>query len=128
MASQAKTASNVSFRRVLRELTGLEHERGFALPGAFYTDPRWLQVERDELFRSDWFCVGRADEVSRPGDYFCFDQVGEPVLVVHGGDGKIRALANVCRHRGTVVARAAAIARSFSAPTTTGPTTPAGNC
>ena len=116
MASPANLSTTESFRRVLREITALEHERGFALPGAFYTDPDWLQVERDELFLSGWFCVGRVDEVSRPGDYFCFDQVGEPVLVVHGHDGVIRALANVCRHRGTVVAGGSGNCKKFLCP------------
>jgi len=116
MTFKNRNYSDASLRERLRGIVGVEYERGYALPGAFYTDPDWLQVERNELFLRDWFCVGRAEEVSRPGDYFCFDQVGEPILVVHGRDGAIRALANVCRHRGTVVASGSGNCKKFLCP------------
>ena len=116
MTLKGMNSSNSALRERLRGIVGVEYERGYALPGAFYTDPDWLQVERDELFLRDWFCVGRVEEVARPGDYFCFDQVGEPILVVHGHDGVIRALANVCRHRGTVVASGSGNSKKFLCP------------
>ncbi len=103
-------------RDMLRGLRGKPYSRATSLPGSFYTDPDWLQIERDELFASDWFCVGRVEEIARPGDYFTIDQVGEPILVVHGRDGKIRALANVCRHRGTAVASGSGNAKKFLCP------------
>ena len=116
MTLKTRNCSKASLRELLRGIIDVEYERGHALPGAFYTDPDWLQVERDELFLRDWFCVGRAEEIAQAGDYFCFDQVGEPVLVVHGRDGVIRALANVCRHRGTVVASGSGNCRKFLCP------------
>ena len=40
---------------------------------------------------------------AEPGDYLTL-QVGHfPLVVVRGGDGELRALHNVCRHRGSVV-------------------------
>ena len=59
---------------------------------------------------------GRVEEVKRPGDFFSFDHVGEPLLVVHGRDGVIRVLANVCRHRGTVIAEGSGNAKKFLCP------------
>ncbi|HEY3144977.1 MAG TPA: SRPBCC family protein, partial [Dongiaceae bacterium] len=47
---------------------------------------------------------GRAEEVAQPGDFMAFDLCNEPIVVVHGTDGRVRALSNVCRHRGAVVA------------------------
>jgi len=108
--------SKSSLRQILRDSESQDYAQAYALPGAFYTDPGWFETERDNLFLSDWFCVGRVEEVSQPGDYFSFDQVGEPLLVVHGRDGEIRALANVCRHRGTVVASGNGNCKKFLCP------------
>ncbi len=104
------------FRRTLSEIRDQPYARGFSLPGLFYHDRDWLEAEREELFLRDWFCVGRVDEVANPGDYFCFDFVGEPLLIVRGLDGRLRALANVCRHRGTVVASGSGNRKSFLCP------------
>lgn len=116
MPSTASDSTDSFHRRILRRIRGQDHAQAFALPGAFYTDPQWLQVELDELFRREWFCVGRVDELARPGDYFCYDHVGEPLLLVHGMDGEVRALANVCRHRGTVVASGSGNCKKFLCP------------
>ncbi len=105
-----------ALRALLREWQGRPYSQGFSLPGAFYNNPEWLQIEREELFANDWFCVGRVDEIAQPGDFFTIDHVGEPVLVVHGRDGIIRALANVCRHRGTAVASGSGNAKKFLCP------------
>ena len=105
-----------TLRKTLREIKGKPQSQGFSLPGAFYTDDAWMQIESDELFFNDWFCVGRVDEVAKPGDYFAFDQLGEPILVVHGCDGIIRALSNVCRHRGTVIASGSGNRKKFLCP------------
>lgn len=104
------------FDRILRALAQQGYDCACSLPGAFYTDVDWLRREREALFLADWVCVGRADEVANPGDYFTFDHVGEPILVVHGHDGVVRALANVCRHRGTVIADGCGNARKFLCP------------
>lgn len=116
MSGQHQSSLNASLRRELHNILERDYEQGYALPGAFYTDPQWLEVERDELFRQGWFCVGRVDEVAAAGDYFSFDQVGEPILVVHGRDGVVRALANVCRHRGTVIASGSGNCKKFLCP------------
>ncbi len=105
-----------ALRALLREWQGRPYSQGFSLPGAFYNNPEWLQIEREELFANDWSCVGRVDEIAQPGDFFTIDHVGEPVLVVHGRDGIIRALANVCRHRGTAVASGSGNAKKFLCP------------
>ena len=112
----AAESSLTRMRSTLRKIRGKPYSQGFSLPGSFYTNSAWLQAEREELFAGDWFCVGRVEEVAGPGDYFAFDQLGEPVLVVHGRDGAIRALSNVCRHRGTVIASGSGNSKKFLCP------------
>ncbi len=104
------------FRETLTAYAEKSYEEARALPGAFYTDPRMLDLELTELFGREWVCVGRLEEVSQPGDYLTFDVANEPVVVVHGEDGVVRALANVCRHRGTRIASQAGNARHFVCP------------
>ena len=38
-------------------------------------------------------------EIPRPGDYQCFDFIGEMLFAIRGHDGVVRAFHNVCRHR-----------------------------
>jgi phenylpropionate dioxygenase-like ring-hydroxylating dioxygenase large terminal subunit len=116
MASRSTKSQHSGFLKILQSIQGKPYERGFSLPGVFYSDPQWTQTESNELFGKDWFCVGRVDEVKQPGDFFSFDHVGEPLLVVHGRDGVIRVLANVCRHRGTVIAEGSGNTKKFLCP------------
>jgi phenylpropionate dioxygenase-like ring-hydroxylating dioxygenase large terminal subunit len=87
----------------LQKVGALSYDQARAMPPGFYTDPRILALEREQLFMREWICLGRQEEVARPGDFLTAQICDEPVVVVHGEDGKIRALSNVCRHRGTVM-------------------------
>jgi glycine betaine catabolism A len=76
------------------------------LPPAAYTEEAVLSWERRHFF-GDLMCVGLAAELPSPGDQRApGDQRSEPagdgsgVLLVRGEDGRVRAFANTCRHRG----------------------------
>ena len=70
------------------------------LPSRYYTDPDIYRAEMRQIHRKSWCYVGHVCDVAQPGMYFT-DVVGEqPVLVVKGQDGAIRAFYNVCQHRG----------------------------
>lgn len=75
-----------------------------ALPGWCYTSPEWYQREVDTLFRRDWLCVGRVEQVAQPGDFFSIEVVGQPLIVVRDESGEVRAHSAVCRHRGAIIA------------------------
>ena len=51
------------------------------MPADFYQHPAMLEAETDAVFAASWLCVGRADEVPEPGDYYTLDLIGEPLLV-----------------------------------------------
>ena len=80
-------------------------ERAATLPSRYYTDPAVLQSEQRDVFGRTWQLVGRAEQVRAAGDYFTASAGGEPLLVVRGADGALRALSNVCRHRAGPVAK-----------------------
>ena len=74
-----------------------------SLPFAVYTDPSMLAAEAQTIFAHDWVFVCMAGELSAPGDYYALQIAGEPVVVLRAEDGELRALSNVCRHRGTLL-------------------------
>jgi phenylpropionate dioxygenase-like ring-hydroxylating dioxygenase large terminal subunit len=88
----------------LRGTSQTPYERAWSMPSAFYTDPAILAAERERLFMREWICVGREEEVARPGDFMAMRICDEPIVITRGEDMKVRALSNVCRHRGTVMA------------------------
>jgi Rieske 2Fe-2S family protein len=73
------------------------------LPGRAYHDPAIFEWEREQFLRADWVIVGRESEAPDPGTFFQAELDDEPIVVVRGRDGQLRAFYNVCRHRGTAV-------------------------
>ena len=73
------------------------------LPPECYTDEAVYKREVETIFLKVWNFIGRADRVPNAGDYFAFEFVGVPVVVVRVRDGLVRAFANSCRHRGAKV-------------------------
>ncbi len=73
------------------------------LPFAWYSDEQVLQRERARIFARSWQYAGRASEVSEPGSFLATDAGGVPILVTRDQAGELRALLNVCRHRGAVL-------------------------
>ena len=76
---------------------------GFALDRAFYSDPAIYARDMERIYMREWLYAGHASQIPRAGDYFLFEVAGESIIVVRGDDGEIRALVNVCRHRGSRV-------------------------
>jgi choline monooxygenase len=82
-----------SVRRPLLEAT--------CLPPWCYTSQEFFDREVERIFLKTWNFLGREDEIPEPGDYLVVDMFGESLLALRGEDGRVRAFANVCRHRGT---------------------------
>lgn len=86
------------------------------LPGWCYVSPEWFQREIDTLFRRDWLCVGRAEQVPKAGDFFTIELAGQPLIVVRDDAGAVRVHSAICRHRGAVVAEGQGRCRAFVCP------------
>lgn len=71
----------------------------FTLPPGAYTDPDLYALEVETIFKREWLLIGRANDIPDPGDWFTTQIIDDPLLIVRGADGVIRALSNVCRHR-----------------------------
>ena len=73
------------------------------LPAGCYTAPEFFAFEQAEVFSRSWICVGRIEQVAEAGACLATEVAGEPVLVVRGEDGTIRALSAICQHRGEII-------------------------
>jgi choline monooxygenase len=76
-----------------------EIAKAWTLPAELYHEPSVFTAEREKIFSRTWQVVGHASQLSYPGDYFTTELIGEPLLLVRGGDGVLRGFYNVCRHR-----------------------------
>src|SRR5688572_29297734 len=94
-------------RQAVDEAARREHPDGFpALPGvpaARYADAEFAALERAAVFGHAWLMVAHIDELAGTGDYRLVDQIAEPVVLVRGTDGEIRAFYNTCQHRGAAL-------------------------
>jgi phenylpropionate dioxygenase-like ring-hydroxylating dioxygenase large terminal subunit len=70
------------------------------LPRAAYTAERVFAFEQERFFAGSWTCVGRAGDLDATGAQRAVKVGGAGVLVVKDADGRVRAFANTCRHRG----------------------------
>lgn len=73
--------------------------QAWTLPAQANIDPEVFAQEKQRIFGRTWQLVGHRRQVENPGDYFTAQVVEEPLLVVRGADGQLRAFFNVCRHR-----------------------------
>jgi choline monooxygenase len=77
------------------------------LPGWIFTDPEVFELQKETIFARSWQLVGEADRLKAPGHVLptvlLEGALDEPVVLVHGEDGVVRCLSNVCTHRGALV-------------------------
>jgi phenylpropionate dioxygenase-like ring-hydroxylating dioxygenase large terminal subunit len=84
----------------------LEDVRRGMIPAHIYNDEEIFRLERERLFSRAWMFVGHESEVPQPGDYVVRRVLEDSFIVSRGEDGQVRALFNMCLHRGMQVCRA----------------------
>jgi Rieske 2Fe-2S family protein len=86
--------------REIRALIEKQQDR-HSLAREFYTDPDIYERDVERIFLQSWLYAGHVSEVPNPGDWFLYELAGESIIIARGLDGEIRAMLNVCRHRGS---------------------------
>ena len=81
------------------------------MPAAFYTSPQVFDAEVQHILRKRWIFLCRTEMLAEPGSYRSFDTAGGPVVLVRSDDGELRAFANFCRHRGSILVEGEGSAR-----------------
>lgn len=100
----------------LKAMAAAPFERARAIPASAYTSEIMLKAEIDQIFRREWICVGRADQLATPGDYLACEIAGQPVLVLRDHEGELRAMSNVCLHRMSTLMHGAGNAKTLRCP------------
>jgi Rieske 2Fe-2S family protein len=88
--------------RTVAELIA-DQRPGYALEQRFYTDPAVYELELDRIVNRNWILAGHQSELPEPGDFKVLKVARESAIIVRGSNGELRAFANVCRHRGSLV-------------------------
>jgi len=79
--------------------------RSETIPWEWYVSDDVLRREQELVFRGAWHYAGPLEWVAEPGERFPCQAGTAPVVVVRDRDGELRAFLNVCRHRGSVIAK-----------------------
>lgn len=87
-----------------------------AMPKSVYTSEDFAARELSHVFAKQWFSLGRASRLAKPGDYVTAELAGEPIIVLRDRDGGLRAMSNVCRHRMSVLLEGAGHVNSIVCP------------
>lgn len=100
----------------LRASVSVPFSQARAMPKSVYTSPEFMALEQSRIFAQEWICAGRASALSKPGDYLTMTIAGTPLIVLRDGDGALRAMSNVCRHRMSTLLEGAGNTRSIVCP------------
>jgi phenylpropionate dioxygenase-like ring-hydroxylating dioxygenase large terminal subunit len=88
--------------RSLQDLIA-DRKPGWALDQRFYTDPDMYELELQKILLKNWFIAGHVSQIPDIGDFIVARLDKESAIIVRGSDGEVKAFANVCRHRGSLV-------------------------
>jgi len=76
------------------------YQPGTTLAQDYYLRPEIFAHDMN-LLHARWSLAGHVSEIPAQGDYITAELGAESAIIVRGADGHLRAMANVCRHRGS---------------------------
>ena len=106
-------------RRLLDHLDRGEPVRsevGATIPAARYTSPEHLALEERTILSRWPQMVALAGDLPKPGTWVVRESGGSSFIVTRDWEGRVHAMANVCRHRGARVAEQPGWGRRLMCP------------
>jgi glycine betaine catabolism A len=76
---------------------------GWSLDQPFYKHSDIFNLELEKIWKKYWIHVGHTSQLPNAGSYFLYQLGEEPVIILRDERGELRALLNVCRHRGSML-------------------------
>ena len=86
------------------------------LDAARYTSEEFARAERERMWPHVWQFAAREEDLPEAGDYIVYENAGRSYLLTRQDDGSIKALHNVCLHRGRKLSDSAGTADKFVCP------------
>ncbi len=74
---------------------------------SYYADHEQFEADLDRVFARNWLFVAHAVQIPNVGDYLTFQLGCDSLIIIRDEQDEIRALFNVCRHRGSQLCDAA---------------------
>ena len=109
-------SSKVNFlRKSLWDIAAKPLDAPSGLSGQHYVDEEYFAYEKATVLQAGWHCVGRVDELPQKGDYRTLQLFDEPIILVNSENG-VKALSNLCGHRGMPLAQGCGNTRLFVCP------------
>ena len=102
-------------RSELEECLG-EDGPALSLPPAAFTSPEFYAFELEAIWGREWFCVGRANDIPKRGDYFTLTVGAEPLIVVRDKSNEVVVMSGVCQHRAMLVVEGSGNTKRFRCP------------
>ncbi|MBV1691057.1 aromatic ring-hydroxylating dioxygenase subunit alpha [Novosphingobium sp. G106] len=93
-----------------------EYRGSDPLPVTRYISSEFAQLERERMWPHVWQFAAREEDIPDAGDYTVFENAGRSWLVTRQEDGSVRALHNVCLHRGRKLRTEDGNADTFTCP------------
>ena len=93
-----------------------ETDAVYALPPECFNSEEFFQFELNAVWKHQWFCIGRANDIPKTGDFFTFDVGNDALFAIRTREGQINVLSNVCRHRNMLLLEGAGNVRRISCP------------
>lgn len=85
------------------QLKGRYHDiavRSHSIETRCYTEPKFLDIEREQIFHRSWQFLCHEEKLRQPGAYVSTSIEGQSVVGIRNLDGELAAFYNVCKHRG----------------------------
>ena len=72
-------------------------------PAETYTSKERFDLEWDSFFQDYPQIIGMSGDLAEPNSFLTIEDFGSPIIATRDADGKFKAFANVCSHRGAQI-------------------------
>ena len=86
------------------------------IAAARYTSADFFQRELTAMWPNVWQFAAREEELPDPGDVVVYENAGRSYLVTRQADGSVKAMHNVCLHRGRKLRLESGFSKDFKCP------------
>lgn len=76
------------------------------IPAHIYNDKELFDLEKERLFGRGWMFMAHESEIPQEGDYVVRRVLDDSFIIARDSDGAVRAMFNMCLHRGMQLCRA----------------------